>query len=346
MEQTIGRRIMENRKRLGLTQDQLAERLGVTAQAVSKWENDQSCPDITTLPKLAEIFGTSTDELLGCSGPQKVYEAEVVSEDDSQEKEGIHVHKGGWEFQWDAGRRDGIAFAVFVLLVGTLTLLSQILQWGASLWDILWPSAMLIIGLRRLLHKFSFFGIGCTLFGGYFLIENLNIWELNMGSNLIFPIVIVIFGLSLLADALRKPRQPRFHVSRNGVKLCDENGHPRKGQNEYITEDEGFTCNFSFGEGVQAVALPRLSTGIINMSFGELTVDFTDCEEIADGCMLEANCSFGELVLLVPKWCRVLPESRTAFASLAVKGEPDPEPVATMYVKGKVSFGEILVKYV
>ena len=37
MEQTIGRRIMENRKRLGLTQDQLAEQLGVTAQAVSKW---------------------------------------------------------------------------------------------------------------------------------------------------------------------------------------------------------------------------------------------------------------------------------------------------------------------
>ena len=42
MEQTIGRRIMENRKRLGLTQDQLAERLGVTAQAVSKWENEFS----------------------------------------------------------------------------------------------------------------------------------------------------------------------------------------------------------------------------------------------------------------------------------------------------------------
>lgn len=346
MEQTIGRRIMENRKRLGLTQDQLAERLGVTAQAVSKWENDQSCPDITTLPKLAEIFGTSTDELLGCSGPQKVYEAEVVSEDDSQEKEGIHVHKGGWEFQWDGGRGDGIAFAMFVLLVGTLTLLSQLLQWGASLWDILWPSAMLIIGLRRSLHRFSFFGIGCTLFGGYFLIENLNIWELNMGSNLIFPIVIVIFGLSLLADALRKPRKPRFHVSRNGVKLCDENGQPRKGQNEYKVEGERFIYNFSFGEGVQAVALPRLSAGVVNMNFGELKVDLSGCEEIADGCALEANCSFGELVLLVPKWCRVLPESRTSFASLAVKGEPDPEPVATMYVKGKVSFGEILVKYV
>ena len=55
MEQTLGKRIIEHRKALGLTQDQLAEKLGVTAQAVSKWENDQSCPDITMLPKLRNL---------------------------------------------------------------------------------------------------------------------------------------------------------------------------------------------------------------------------------------------------------------------------------------------------
>ena len=69
MEETLGKRISANRKRLGLTQDRLAELLGVTAQAVSKWENDQSCPDIGTLPRLAEIFGISTDELLGRERP-------------------------------------------------------------------------------------------------------------------------------------------------------------------------------------------------------------------------------------------------------------------------------------
>ena len=45
MEETTGKRIMAHRKRLGLTQEQLAEKLGGTAQAVSKWEKDQSCPD-------------------------------------------------------------------------------------------------------------------------------------------------------------------------------------------------------------------------------------------------------------------------------------------------------------
>ncbi|MGI6157240.1 MAG: helix-turn-helix domain-containing protein [Saccharofermentanales bacterium] len=55
--------IARYRKACGLTQDQLAERVGVSAQAVSKWENGQSYPDIATLPKLADIFDVSMDDL-------------------------------------------------------------------------------------------------------------------------------------------------------------------------------------------------------------------------------------------------------------------------------------------
>ncbi len=64
MENSLGKRIQAARKRLGMTQEQLAERLGVSGQAVSKWESDISCPDITALPTLADIFGISVDELL------------------------------------------------------------------------------------------------------------------------------------------------------------------------------------------------------------------------------------------------------------------------------------------
>lgn len=70
MEETLGKRISFHRKRLGLTQDALAEKMGVTAQAVSKWENDQSCPDITILPKLSQVFGITTDALLGIESPE------------------------------------------------------------------------------------------------------------------------------------------------------------------------------------------------------------------------------------------------------------------------------------
>jgi len=64
MENSLGKRIQAARKRLGLTQEQLAEKLGVSGQAVSKWESDISCPDITALPMLSDIFGISVDELL------------------------------------------------------------------------------------------------------------------------------------------------------------------------------------------------------------------------------------------------------------------------------------------
>lgn len=65
MKNTIGARIAEQRKQKGMTQETLAEALGVSAQAVSKWENDVSCPDISLLPALAEKLEISLDELLG-----------------------------------------------------------------------------------------------------------------------------------------------------------------------------------------------------------------------------------------------------------------------------------------
>lgn len=64
MNETIGNRISKHRKEKGLTQEELADKLGVSSQAVSKWENDQSCPDISLLPQLCRIFGITTDELL------------------------------------------------------------------------------------------------------------------------------------------------------------------------------------------------------------------------------------------------------------------------------------------
>ena len=63
-ELTLGRRIQTLRKQQGLTQEALAERMGVSPQAVSKWENDQSCPDVMSLPRLAQYLDVSTDLLL------------------------------------------------------------------------------------------------------------------------------------------------------------------------------------------------------------------------------------------------------------------------------------------
>lgn len=63
-KKTLGIMIASLRKEQGLTQLELAEKMGVTDKAVSKWERDLSCPDVNTIPKLAEVFGISVDELM------------------------------------------------------------------------------------------------------------------------------------------------------------------------------------------------------------------------------------------------------------------------------------------
>lgn len=73
MNTTLGKRIASLRHKKELKQDALAEKLGVSPQAVSKWENDQTSPDISLLPLLAEILGVSVDELL--SGKKEEFPA-------------------------------------------------------------------------------------------------------------------------------------------------------------------------------------------------------------------------------------------------------------------------------
>ena len=61
----LSEKIIQMRKALGLSQEQLAEQVGVSRQAISKWETGQSAPELDKLVRLSQVFGISTDELLG-----------------------------------------------------------------------------------------------------------------------------------------------------------------------------------------------------------------------------------------------------------------------------------------
>lgn len=81
-KQTLGEMIASLRKDQGLTQAALAEKMNVTDKAVSKWERDLSCPDINSLPKLAEVLQVSVDELMqvkACSQEESVNVKEIIS---------------------------------------------------------------------------------------------------------------------------------------------------------------------------------------------------------------------------------------------------------------------------
>lgn len=67
---TMGETISRLRKENEMTQAELAAKLKITDKVVSKWERDLSCPDISAIPKLAEILGVSVDELLNVKSRQ------------------------------------------------------------------------------------------------------------------------------------------------------------------------------------------------------------------------------------------------------------------------------------
>lgn len=337
MEQTLGKRIMENRKRLGMTQDQLAEKLGITAQAVSKWENDLSCPDIATLPKLADIFGTTTDALLGIEKEAPVFEGEITHKEKPAEN-----NTNGWQFHWDNSKRGAVGFAVMVLAVGALYLMTQLFfaHLEISFWNILWPTVLTVYGLWGLWPRFSFFRLGCALLGGYFLFSKISGFAFVISPGVFIAIAILIMGMSLLLDALKKPKK--------SVVSFDYKADEKKGEtkSDYITSDHSFTYTGAFGDIHQQVSLPHVERGTINTSFGDFTIDMSQVQSVGENCTLEANCSFGEITILVPRRFLVDMQSSTFLSSVDVDGQPDSQPQGVIRLLAKVSFGQITIEYV
>ena len=83
-KKTMGQFISALRRVNGLTQRELAERLNVSDKAVSRWERDESAPDLTLIPVIADIFGVTSDELL--RGERSVKGADAPAADPAEEK--------------------------------------------------------------------------------------------------------------------------------------------------------------------------------------------------------------------------------------------------------------------
>lgn len=336
MEQTLGQRIVQNRKRKNLTQDQLAEQLGVTPQAVSKWENNQSCPDIATLPKLANIFGITVDELLGTQ-QTPVREAEVVEE---AEGNGVHVGNGKWEFHWDSGRKGSVGFACWVLLMGALLLLDNLLQTDIGFWSLAWPSFLVMLGLFNG-KKFSFTNVGFILLGGYFLLKNIGILPIELGGEIIWPALVILFGISLLADALRKPKNAsyRFYNKRTGQE------HQETVHRCEVTDNE-FDCENCFGDGDFLITAALLRHGEVENNFGATKLDLSGVKAVAESCRIDAECNFGELKLLIPRRFMVQLSPETAFGSVQTQDQPDPVPDGIITMHCEANFGSIVICYI
>ena len=334
---TIGDRIKFHRKRLGMTQEQLAERMGVSAQAVSKWENNLSCPDISVLPELAEIFDISVDELLGkdtASGTAPVREAEPIDEEEEENEA---------KFEWRIERKKGgILFALYILTVGVLLLLRGLVPaMDISVWTILWTSALVYIGISGMLGHFSLFCLVMTLAGGYFLLSAYQVFAWEFQWSYVIPIALLLWGASLLFDVLVGKKYRR-------KKRTKSTSHPNQKMHREYSCDNGYLhCDLSFGECRAAVVTPLLRGGSIDTSFGDFTVDFSACEAVQPGCTIEVDNSFGNLTLLIPDKFEVTLEQDTAFSGAPeIKGSPAPTTLGTIRIKADLSFSAMEIRYI
>ena len=103
---TLGNRIAALRKQAGLTQEALAQKLGVTNQAVSKWESDQCCPDVLLLPKIADEFGQSLDALFGRETAAPPAPEEAPEEEEVEDIFHIRLFRGNtWLEDYELARQ-------------------------------------------------------------------------------------------------------------------------------------------------------------------------------------------------------------------------------------------------
>lgn len=89
---TLGRKIAEGRRQKGMSQEMLAEQLGVSPQAVSKWENDASCPDIQLLPQLAQLLDTTVDSLLSDGETPAAPEVQLLPPEKRRPLDSLTLH--------------------------------------------------------------------------------------------------------------------------------------------------------------------------------------------------------------------------------------------------------------
>lgn len=337
----MGKRISSLRKQCGLTQDQLAARVGVTAQAVSKWENDISCPDISILAKLAETLGVTTDELLGV---KPVEPRVVVVESDKKRSSGAKKQQS-FTFRWDGGKRSAIFLGLLVALVGLALLLERLGLWPfagqLSFWGIVWPATLLGLGVAWMCERFSLFNLALAALGLYYLLFNLGAVTYELTWSVIWPALLILFGLSLLLDQFLPKRRKKC-----GVHCTNEDGEEHEPVIDY-SDDEGFV-NFdcSFADANQVVSVEEFVGGDVDISFGKATIDLTGCKRFVAGARLKVDVSFGSGVILLPRTVRLDPSMDRAFGSSTVTGEPLPDAVETLQLRGDVSFGSLVLRYV
>ncbi len=344
-KETLGKRIAQLRKEKGLTQEQLAEKVGVSAQAVSKWENDISCPDITLLPLLADILGVTVDELLGV----KPIEPHVIilDKDEMPKDEAKKNRPFTWEWNKhrDSARWGTIAFCIGAILIcllfvlrATTPLFADIPAEEIGAWDYVWPLIIFTVGLISVREHIAF-GSVMMLVGVY---EFMTCFPALHLPSIKWYVYVLVFAIILLVMTIIGKKHLIFSIKKDHGQ-DNENRTPVLEVNQ---DNNYLKADMSFGSCVVNYDHDVFNGGSVDMNFGQYTVDLTNVRSFAPNCLLRVDQNFGSLTVLLPKCVKLVKSSDTAFASFAVLGDPDPDAVQTIIIRSDVNFGTLQVKYI
>ena len=334
-ETTIGKRIQMLRKQQGMTQEQLAERVGVSPQAVSKWENDNSCPDISILPVLASVLGVTTDMLLGAvpldaSAPQtnSGVGCSEAADGDSEVENCIELHIS-------ATKRTGVITGLLLATLGILLLLTKLYpEWfPCSFWGLAWPIAIIYLGLgwgKRIRPA----NVGIALFGICMLL--LQIFNYSVTWTVVLALVLIIGGITYIVRQFFGKKKI-IHYGKNGHRVV----------NTFTEENGVITLETAFGENRRCVSEPHLQSGSAKVSFGEGILDLRNVTSFADNAKLDVSVSFGELTIYLPATVRVSDTTSRHFSDteFTAHGTPNADAPYTLAIDGSVSFGELTIRY-
>ena len=138
IKMSLGERLLQYRKSINISQDQLAEKIGVTRQTISKWETDQSTPEFNKIEPLCKVFGITTDELI--KG-----ESIINKEDKEKQKENNYDEKRNKK------KAIVLSISIFLYCIATFSLpyMTEVLRYedahAVMIWATLCTIATVII---------------------------------------------------------------------------------------------------------------------------------------------------------------------------------------------------------
>lgn len=340
-ESTIGKRIRTLRKQRGMTQEQLAEQVGVSPQAVSKWENDNSCPDISVLPILAETLGVTVDMLLGTARLEELPKKETVYKQSSlKDEDEVDDDTGGSiELHMHTKKGTGILTGLFLAVLGVLLLLTEIHRawFPCGFWELAWPISIVYLGLIwGGSGRISAANVVITLLGIYALLSNLKVLAHPISWTIVLAVVLLVLGLSYTLRYIFGWKK-RYSF--------------KKGNKRFVSSftEEGGNIQFetSFGENRRRVSEPYFNSGSAQVSFGEGILDLRSVTSFADNAVLDVTVSFGDLIVYLPDNVRLLEDASCHFANTDYisHGAPAPDAPYQLTVSGDINFGNLDIRY-